>query len=133
MAANDNLALIRAYLACLETSGSLEDLTAFFHPDVMHRQWPNVIYPDGAVLDLATMRKNFEQGKKLLTSQRYEITSALAQGDDVALELSWTGTLAVPFKHLSPGHKLVAHCAMFFRVRDGRIVEQRNYDCYERF
>jgi ketosteroid isomerase-like protein len=133
MVPNDNLSLIRAYLACLETSGSLEELSAFFDPDVVHRQWPNLIYPDGAVMDLATMRDKFERGKKLLASQRYEITNALAQADEVALEVSWTGTLSVPLKHLSAGEKLTAHCAMFFRVQNGRIVEQRNYDCYERF
>ena len=133
MSASDNLAQVRAYLACIEAAGSVSDVTAYFHPDVVHRQWPNAIYPDGAVMDLTTMRTNFERGKQLLAAQRYEIISALAQGDEVSLEVTWRGTLAVPLKHLAPGSELVAHCAMFFRLREGRIVEQRNYDCYERF
>ena len=31
------------------------------------------------------------------------------------------------------GDAMVAHICMVFALRDGRIVAQRNYDCYEDF
>jgi hypothetical protein len=31
------------------------------------------------------------------------------------------------------GDIMVAHLCMVFRLKDGRIIEQRNYDCYEDF
>ena len=39
----------------------------------------------------------------------------------------------MPVGKLQPGEALVAHICMVFRLQDGRIIEQRNYDCYEDF
>ncbi|MEU5049278.1 hypothetical protein [Streptomyces sp. NPDC021096] len=56
----------------------------------------------------------------------------MAVGDQVALEVTWTGTLAVPLGDLPAGHVLRAHIAVFLEFREGKIRAQRNYDCYER-
>ena len=59
--------------------------------------------------------------------------SALAAGNHVALEaISATGTLAVQLGNLPAGQTLRAHIAAFLEFRDGKIIAQRNYDCYER-
>lgn len=34
---------------------------------------------------------------------------------------------------VQPGDTMVAHICMVFTLRDGRIVAQNNYDCYEDF
>jgi hypothetical protein len=50
-------------------------------------------------------------------------------GDEVAVELEWTGVagvLAVPVLGLSAGSEMKAFVAMFLTFRDGRIVSQRN-------
>ena len=49
----------------------------------------------------------------------------------VALEVLWTGTLAVPFGSLAVGDNMRAHFAVFIQLRDGKIVAQRNYDCFD--
>jgi ketosteroid isomerase-like protein len=49
-------------------------------------------------------------------------------GNTVALEVVWTGELAIPFGTLTAGSELRAHSAMFMEFRDGKIVAQRNYD-----
>jgi ketosteroid isomerase-like protein len=51
----------------------------------------------------------------------------------VAVEVDWTGTLAVPLGTLQPGAKLHATIGQFFTFREGRIVSSRNYDCYDPF
>lgn len=66
-----------------------------------------------------------------MAGQRYEVLNALASGDQVALEVRWTGTLAVPLGSLPAGGQMHATLAMFLEFRDGKIVRQRNYDCYE--
>jgi len=66
-----------------------------------------------------------------MTSQKYEIRNELASGDKVALEIDWTGTLAVPFQTISTGGQMRAYFAAFLEFKDGKIVPQRNYDCYE--
>jgi hypothetical protein len=49
----------------------------------------------------------------------------------VAIEAIWTGTLAIGLGSLKPGDKMRARFAQFFEFRDGLIVRQRNYDCFE--
>jgi ketosteroid isomerase-like protein len=61
------------------------------------------------------------------------ITHELAEGERVALEVEWTGTLAVPFGALPAGSQMKAYFAMFLEFREGKIVEQRNYDCSEKW
>ncbi|MBV9480089.1 MAG: hypothetical protein JO249_04970 [Acidobacteria bacterium] len=50
---------------------------------------------------------------------------------DVALEVLWVGKLAVSFGTLAAGSEMRAHSAMFFEFKEGKIVSQRNYDCFE--
>jgi ketosteroid isomerase-like protein len=44
-----------------------------------------------------------------------------------------SGKSNVPLGRLKPGDAMIAHICMVFTVKDGRIVAQRNYDCYEEF
>ncbi|GAA5069145.1 ketosteroid isomerase-like protein [Thermocatellispora tengchongensis] len=106
-------------------------LAEFLHQDVIHRELPNALFPQGAVRDLAAMRAAAESGRAKLAAQRYEVLNAVASGEQVALEVLWTGTLAVPMGDLPAGHVLRAHIATFLEFRDGKIAAQRNYDCYE--
>ena len=44
---------------------------------------------------------------------------------------TWAGTLAIDAGPWPAGTELRAECCMVFAVRDGRIVHQENYDCYD--
>ena len=109
-----------------------EELSAFFHPDATHHELPNALFPDGNIRDLAALCAGAEAGCTSLSTQSFQVVNALAVGDQVALEVLWTGTTAAPMGDLPAGHTLRAHIAAFLEFRDGRIVAQRNYDCYER-
>ncbi|UNO38942.1 nuclear transport factor 2 family protein [Streptomyces sp. MST-110588] len=109
-----------------------DELARFFHRDAVHRELPNALFPDGAVRGLPDILKASEQGRRSLSEQHFEVVNAVAAGDQVALEVTWTGTLAVPLGGLPAGHVLRAHIAAFLEFRDGKIIAQRNYDCYER-
>ena len=52
-------------------------------------------------------------------------------GNRVGLEVIWTGTRAVPVATLPAGAQMRARFAVFLEFRDGRIVAQRNYDCFD--
>jgi hypothetical protein len=71
------------------------------------------------------------KGRALLTSQRFEILNNVESGNQLSLEVLWTGTLAVPIGSLSPGDQMRAHFAIFLEYRNGLILRQRNYDCFE--
>ncbi len=126
-----NLALIRAYLRALESGVVGEELAGFFAAHAVQVELPNKLNPNGGQSDLPTLLKRAEQGQKLLQAQRYEMRSSLAQGDRVAVEAFWSATLAVALGTLPAGSVMKAHFAMFFEMADGRIVSQRNYDCFE--
>ena len=51
----------------------------------------------------------------------------------MAIALVWTGVLAAPVLSLAAGTEMKAFVAMFLTFRDGKIVSQRNYDCYPPF
>ena len=40
---------------------------------------------------------------------------------------------AAPARAQNAGDAMVAHICMVFTLRDGRVIAQRNYDCYEDF
>lgn len=126
-----NIATVHAYLAALESGAVGEALARFFTPDAVQIELPNTLNPKGGRSDLTTLLKRAEQGKLLLKEQNYEVYSVLAQGARVAVEMGWSAVLNVPLGTLSAGSSMRAHFAVFFEFRDGQIVNQRNYDCFE--
>ncbi|MEV5981867.1 nuclear transport factor 2 family protein [Streptomyces sp. NPDC052114] len=107
------------------------ELARFFHDHAKHYEYPNAFFPDGVVRDLPAILAAAEQGRRTLRHQSFEVLNAVAVGEKVALEVAWTGTLAQPLGDLPAGHVLNAHIATFLEFRGGRIITQRNYDCYE--
>ena len=129
--AGGSLELARAYLAALEAGATGEALARFYAPDVIQEELPNRLMPAGARRDLAALLDGALRGQKVMQRQRFELVAAHEAGHTVALEVQWTGTLAVPMGSLPVGGAMRAHFAVFLELRDGRIVRQRNYDCFE--
>ncbi len=128
---SNNLELARAYLRAIEEGTLQEGLSEFFAPGVTIQWFPNRLAPDGSTSDLAGLSAAAERGKQLMTRQTYHVRNALADGSQVALEITWVGILAVPFETIPAGGQMRAHFAMFMEFHDGKIVAQRNYDCFE--
>lgn len=124
-----NLKKVEHYLKSIE-NGDFAYIVNLFSPDAVLEQLPNRIYPNGIRSGVSRMAEAFE-GRKLLSSQSYEIKSCIVEGDKLSIEVLWTGTLALPFGSLSVGSQIRAHSSMFFQFKDGKIVSQRNYDCFE--
>jgi ketosteroid isomerase-like protein len=127
----ENVALARQYLKALESGPTGDELAQFFAPEVVLEIFPSKFFPNGSRDDLTGILAAAERGKKVMTSQKYEIRNEVASGDKVALEIDWTGTLAVPFQNIPKGGQMRAHFAAFLEFKDGKIVSQRNYDCNE--
>ncbi len=125
-----NLEKAKQYLKAIENR-TLGSNAGLFDAEVIMEQFPNRIYPNGLRVGLAEMMQGAEKGKKLLASESYKITNELANGSSVALEVLWTGKLAVQFGTLAEGSEMRAHFAMFLEFRDGKIIRQRNYDCFD--
>jgi ketosteroid isomerase-like protein len=127
----DLLEQTRRYFAALEGGATGEALAVFYAPEVVQEEFPNRLNPRGARRDLAAILDAAARGQNVMASQRYEILNALADGDRVAAEFQWSGTLAVSVASLPAGAEMRGRFACFFEYRDGRIVAQRNYDCFD--
>jgi len=130
-----NVMLAQEYLRAVESMGPAENVARFYSPDIEFHEFPNRIVPLGRVRRRADLQAAYGQAQKLLTSQKYDVRRIIENGDEVAVELEWTGVLAVPIAamNLPAGHEMKAYVAMFLTIRDGKIVSQRNYDCYPPF
>lgn len=125
------LPLARQYLAAIEAGATGDALAAFFTPDVIQEEFPNRLVPAGACRALPDILAGAERGQKVLSAQRYEILNTLAGEDQIALEVQWTGTLAVPLGSLPAGGQMRARFAVFLHYRGDRIARQHNYDCFD--
>lgn len=123
--------LIREYLKAVEAGATGTALARFYTHDAEQVEQPNRLNPSGGRSGLPTLLARAEKGRGLLSNQRYELLSFVAEEQRVAAEVQWSGTLAVPLGTLAAGATLRAHIAMFFDMKDGLIHRQRNYDCFE--
>jgi len=130
---SQNLKTARRYLRAIEDGVSFDDLASFFTPDVVQHEYPNQFVPQGAQRDIQLLREAGERGRRVVTSQRYDVRNALASGDWVALEVTWTAVLAVPVGSIPASGEMRANFGVFLQFRDGRIARQHNYDCFDPF
>lgn len=127
------IAATRALHAALESGAHGDQLRPLFTEDAYTIEHPNLIKPKGAKTSLEQMLAASSAGAGLLATQRYDVHSALEQGDTAIVRLTWTGTIARTLGALREGQVLTAHIAQFVTVRKGRIASIETFDCYEPF
>jgi ketosteroid isomerase-like protein len=130
---SSNVSRAHEYLQAVASMGPFENVAGFYSPDVVVQEFPNRIAPQGRIRRAADLRGPYEQGRQILQSQDYRVQRIVAAGDEVAVELEWSGILAVPVMNLPAGTEMKAFVAMFVTFSDGKITSQRNYDCYPPF
>ncbi|MBX3014061.1 MAG: nuclear transport factor 2 family protein [Caldilineaceae bacterium] len=128
---SDNLETAKRYLQALETNADRETLAQFFDLAVIQEEFPNRLNPQGGRSDYATILERAERGKQLLVAQHYAIENSLESGNVVVLEVIWTATLAVRAPTLPADGQMRAHFALFLEFHNGKIMAQRNYDCFD--
>ena len=127
----ENLDRARKYLEAIEAGATGDELGRFFASDVVQEEFPNRFLPQGARRDLLAILDAAARGRAAMSSQSYRILHAVGEGNELALEVEWVGTLAVPIGPLPAGGTMRARFAVFLEYRDGKIAAQRNYDCFE--
>jgi uncharacterized protein YceH (UPF0502 family) len=128
-----NTEIAKAYLAAIGNGESFDALSRFFADDVIQHEYPNQLVKAGATRTLSDLREAAERGKNVVASQRYVVRNAIEAGDWVALEVTWTASLRVPVGSLPAGGEMRANFGVFLQFREGRIVRQHNYDCFDPF
>jgi len=131
MTTTDNLAIALKYLEALENGAEGGTLAEFFTEDVVQEEFPNRLSPIGAHRDLKAIRDAARKGKKTLRAQKFDVRNSVVDGDNVALEVLWSGLLAVAVDSLPADTEMRAHISIWLEFRDGKIARQHNYDCFD--
>ena len=131
MTTTDNLATARKYLEALEGGAEGGALADYFTEDVVQEEYPNRLAPIGAHRDLDAILDAAKKGKKTLRAQKFDVMNSIVDGDNVALEVFWSGLLAVPVDTLPADTEMRAHISIWLEFRDGKIAKQRNYDSFD--
>ncbi|MDB5103543.1 MAG: hypothetical protein JWP91_1232 [Fibrobacteres bacterium] len=124
-----NEELIRAYFRALEDAVPVDRLHHFFHPDAVQTEFPSRLNPNGKVRGKPALLEDYGKSRGIITKQTYAIKSMISDGNRVCVETEWTGTLAIQLGALKPGDTMKADFGVFFRIEQGQISEQNNYDC----
>ncbi len=123
--------LTRQYFAALERGATGDTLAALYHPDVVQEEFPNRLMPTGARRHLADILAAGDRGQQVISGHRFEVLSIVVEGDRAAVEFIWSGTLNVPLGTLAAGAVMRGRFASFLEFRDGRVIAQRSYDCFD--
>ncbi|HEX8651787.1 MAG TPA: nuclear transport factor 2 family protein [Pyrinomonadaceae bacterium] len=127
-----NLRLTEQYLDMFNhPSTTIEDVKAYLDESIVWREMPNRFAPLGRTGDLPTILTSWEKGREYVPEQTYTLRRAVACGDSVALEIGWKGRVTKALPPFSAGTELSARIAIFLRFRDGKIVSQTDYPCYD--
>lgn len=122
---------LRRMYRAIAASAQGDELAAFFHPDAEQIEYPSLMRPDGHRRGLAEMREGAVAGARLLADQHYDVHTVIEDADSVAVQLTWTATTAADLGALPAGTALVSHVAALYLFREGLVLRQSSYDCYE--
>jgi ketosteroid isomerase-like protein len=131
MTTTDNLAIARRYLEAVENGAEGTALADFFTKDVVHEEFPNRLEPIGCHRDLDGILDTAREEKRTLRAQKFDILNSIVDGESVALEILWSGYLAVPVDTLPADSEMRAHISLWLEFRDGKICRQHNYNCFD--
>ena len=130
---NKNVELAIEFIKAISEGKIGEELTNFYDESASQIEYPNLLTKKIIERNLDTIKDASIKGQQVISSQNYEIIKTYSCGDTVIIEAIWTGKLAIPLGALQAGDEMKAYFAQFFEFKDNRIVEQRNYDCFENF
>lgn len=121
--------IVTAYIQAIEAQ-QLDEVAGWMHPDIENVEHPNKLLPAGRRYDLAAMRAAGQRGRALMASQRFEIRRMIVEGERAAVQIDWSGTLAVAAGPLPAGHVMRAQICSIIELRDGKVWRQEQYDCF---
>lgn len=129
----DYIEIVRRFIDVLQNRKSSEELVEFYHPEVVQIEYPNALTKALTARNLDALKSASDRGMKVLQREHYEIIRAYVCESTVIIEVIWRGVLNVPVGGMAVGSEMKAHFAQFFEFKEGKIIHQRNYDCFEPF
>jgi limonene-1,2-epoxide hydrolase len=120
------LGLLRA----IEAGGGSADIAPFLADGFTLTEAPHLLAPQGAARTRAQVLTGADEGRQVVSGQRFDVLRTTCDGGRVVVEAEWSATLLMDLPHWDAGEPIRARTASVFEVREGRIVSQASYDCY---
>lgn len=117
-------------LRAIEAGGGARDIAPFLAEGFTLAEAPHLLAPQGAARNRAEVLAGADEGRQVVSGQRFDVLRTTCEGGRVVLEAEWSATLLMDLPHWDAGEPIRARVASVFEVRDGRIVSQDSYDCY---
>ena len=130
---SDQQALVIELMQALESGVHGEELRRFFHDDAEQIEYPSLVDPRVGRRGLDGMITASELGAGLLAFQRYDVRRWIESEETVVCQAEWHAELAKDAGPLREGQHLHTYSILIFTFRDGKIIRQEAYDCYEPF
>ena len=129
---DDRVKAARRLLTAIEI-GDEATLRAIYAENVVQVEHSNRLKPKGDRREIDKMMADLKRGKAMLREEHYDVLEAISAGDNVALQVRWTGVVNVAVGALNAGDSMICESGIFLRFQGDRVVEQHNYDCFEDF
>jgi len=125
--------IVKNFISAIEDKKDFNDLVQFYHSNIEQIEFPNLLLKNKTTRNLNDLKEAFVKGKSVLQGEKYNILNSYILENKVIIEAEWTGVLGIPVGIKKAGDELKANFAQFYEFEDGKIVRQRNYDCFEQF
>ena len=125
--------IVEEFLKTLEHRKSFDDLLPFYHKDIEQVEVPNLLNSKKTIRSLKELKIASEKGASVIQNERYHIVNKYICDRAVIVEVIWSGQLSQTLGRLDVGEELKAYFAQFYEFENGKIIKQRNYDCFEIF
>lgn len=125
--------IVEEFLKTLEHRKSFDDLLPFYHKDIEQVEFPNLLSSKKTIRSLKELKIASEKGASVIQNERYHIINKYICDRAVIVEVIWSGQLSQTLGRLDVGEELKAYFAQFYEFENGKIIKQRNYDCFEIF
>lgn len=128
----EQLAIVKKYFQLVENFSV--DKTAYeqlLHPGISQVAFPNLVTREIRKRGFSDLLAGVAAGKQILKYQRFSIVKSFATENALVVEATWTGETSVKLGAVAADTQLKAYICSVFEFRDGKIHQQRNYDCYE--
>ncbi|WP_080055368.1 nuclear transport factor 2 family protein [Spirosoma aerolatum] len=129
----DILTLAKQHLEDIAKGKAGLELAGYYAETIQQIEYPNQLNVNGGVSDYGTLIERSEKGKHIVVSQSYDVQKEYVSSNTVILEVIWKGVFSIPIGQTPPGREIKAHFALFMEFEGGKIVRQRNYDCFDAF
>ena len=131
MTSSTPLDCVLGLLRAIESGGGAGALDPFLAEDYVLTEAPHLLAPQGSTRTRAEVLDGAEHSGEIVYGQHFEIRRSTCEGGRVVVEADWSAILQMDLPYWDKGDEIRARTAAVFEVRDGRIISQHSYDCYD--